>query len=43
MYTGRQKVVVLSSVDLAREALVEKAVDFAGRPKSYTRELAKYS
>lgn len=36
---GIHRIVVVNSIDVAREALVKKANDFAGRPKLYTANL----
>jgi len=36
---ANQDVIVLNTIDVVKEALVKKAVEFAGRPKSYSVEL----
>ena len=38
-FLGREKVVVLNSLEKVRETLVEKQNDFAGRPISHSSEL----
>ena len=34
---GKQNVIVLNTIEVVKEALVKKAVEFAGRPKTYSR------
>ena len=33
---AKRDVIVLNSIDVVKEALVKKAVEFAGRPKTYS-------
>ena len=36
LFFGGYKVVIVSSIDAAKESLIQKSSDFAGRPASYT-------
>ena len=38
-FLGREKIVVLNSLEKVRETLVEKQNDFAGRPIAHSSEL----
>ncbi len=40
IYFGPQLAIVVTQIDLAVEGLIQKSVEFAGRPKTYTLDLA---
>ncbi len=40
IYFGPQLAIVVTQIDIALEGLVQKSVEFAGRPKLYTLDLA---
>ena len=40
IHFGSEPAIVVTQIDIALEGLVQKGVDFAGRPKTYTLDLA---